>query len=106
MAATSHARPSASRRRRAAPQALPPESLARNEALRTPLPPRSEAERRGGFGGGGHFFRAKKGPHPGAFGADPPRRSQALAGGGCAAAPQHFESGSEAAARDAVRAFK
>src|SRR6478736_7179189 len=47
----------------------------------SPLPPRSAAKRRGGVGGGGLFLAAIT-PHPGVFDADPPHRSQALAGGG------------------------
>src|SRR6266403_6337576 len=47
----------------------------------SPLPTRSEAEWRGGVGGGGAFF-AGAAPRPGAFSADPPPRSQGLAGGG------------------------
>src|SRR5712691_7469119 len=71
------------------------------ETRRCGLPSPRGAKRSGGegSGGGGHFLPTAGPPHPGAFGADPPRRSQALAGGGYAAAPPHFEPGSEEVAR-------
>ena len=56
-----------------------------DKSQETPLHPRSEAKRRGGVGGGGHF--AKAAPHPDAFGVDPPHHSQVLAGGGMDSPP-------------------
>ena len=49
----------------------------------SPLPPLREAEWRGGVEGGGRDSDADRGQplHPGGFAADPPRRSQVLAGG-------------------------
>jgi hypothetical protein len=53
----------------------------RPRRLPPPFPREAKRSRGEGSGVGGSFLPAQP-PHPGAFGADPPHRSQELAGGG------------------------